>query len=290
MGQHRIQRALLNNFAFPGTQKKSMMTWTLDTKMQRPHRKSTKKTGFFETTCSPEVDELITRAEQDFLPVLIDLREGHFSTFHNDQHLRTLIQFVSFHYVRSNAFNNQISHLTETLAGIGQMSADEATAESTRLTSHQHRETYIELTNAVASCLTHFTFAPLTVTGTSNFITSDNIVGVFLTPDKRTVVWFPVGTRHGIWATNDRSSKQILGPTTTSKGHITFTGIPESPILSIQDTPPHERDDKFFATVNSSIAKGSNVLFAHAKEDIDLTITFGTENTSQYIYTPLRQI
>ena len=48
MGQHRIQRAMLNNFAFAGPQMNSKMVWALEANGQRPYRKSTRNTGFFE--------------------------------------------------------------------------------------------------------------------------------------------------------------------------------------------------------------------------------------------------
>lgn len=286
MGQHRVQRALLNNFAFPGHQKNSMMVWTLDAKERRPHRKSVKKTGFFDTECSPQVDKLITRAEQEFLPVLTELGKGNFRPFHNGVGHRKMIQFIAFHYVRSNTFNNQIAHLTTMLVKQGYLSPDQAKFEAARLTSHQHRKTYIELTAAVASCLTYFTISPITVTGSSNFITSDNILAVFQNRSTGTGIWFPIGPRHGIWAEDETSTKQILGPTPVVNGRISFPGIHERPFLAFQDTPPHEREEHFFATANSVIAKSSQYLFAHAKEDIDLAITSGSEDTSQYIYVP----
>ena len=286
MGQHRIQRAMLNNFAFAGPQMNSKMVWVLEANGQRPYRKSTRNTGFFDIECSPGVDELVSRAEQHFRPVLTDLGKGNFSSFHNGEQHRKLIHFIAFHYVRSNSFSNQVSHLTAILCDHGLLSPDQAALEAARLTSHQHRETYIDLTNAVASCLTYFTFFPLTITGASNFITSDNILGVSQTPSKGTSIWFPVGSHHAILAEDESSTKQILGPTKVSNGRITFLGVPESPILKIQDTTPHEREARFFASMNSYVAKGSKVLFAHTKEDIDLAITSGTEDMSQYVYTP----
>ena len=79
MGQHQIQRQILQNFSFAGRQPNSRETWFLTTSGYQPISRSVDRVGFFEVDCSEDVDSYITDLENGFKDSLQRFSRGAFT-------------------------------------------------------------------------------------------------------------------------------------------------------------------------------------------------------------------
>lgn len=287
MGQHRIQRQLLQNFSFPGPQTNSRHTWCLDKGGYRPQSRSVNRVGFFEVGCSEAVDDCITKLEDGFKATLERFSRGEFTYSGMG---RETYDFIAMHYVRSQAYRRQIEYVVgECHRNLG-LSQPHAEAEYKRLTSHQDVAVFEDLVDGVARTLTHYTMYPAVFTGDLTLVTSDKIMyaGMADSVDQETLVWFPLSPSTGLALMSDGHAGQILGPdmeVDTYLGRINFAKLPEAPILRCQPPQPTEGNEDFFNQFNGMMVQGSTQLYAANRNDIDVALRHANSPTG-YRYQP----
>ena len=173
MGQHRIQRQILLNFSFEGRQPNAREVWSLQAGGYKPAQRSIRKVGFFQIQCSPDVDSYITRLEDRFKDSLPKFSDGSFDRADVG---RDMYDFLAMHYVRSFACRIQIEHMVGEFWRRSMLSQPQAESEYIRLTSNQDVRVFHQLVDSVARVLTHYLVAPVVITGSRPFITSDKVM------------------------------------------------------------------------------------------------------------------
>lgn len=287
MGQHRIQRQLLQNFSFPGPQTNSQHTWCLNKGGYRPESRSVDRVGFFEVGCSEAVDDYITKLEDGFKTTLERFSRGEFTYSGMG---RETFDFIAVHYVRSQACRRQIEHVVgECNRNLG-LAQPQAEAEYKRLTSHQDVSVFEDLVDGVSRTLTNYTMYPAVFTGPLTFVTSDKVMysGMVESCEKETLVWFPLTPSTGLALMSDGHAGQILGPhmvVNQQLGRINFAKLPEAPILRCQPPEPTEGNEDFVNQFNGMMVQGSTQLYAANRNDIDVALRHANSPTG-YRYQP----
>lgn len=287
MGQHRIQRQLLQNFSFPGPQTNSQHIWCLNKGGHRPASRSVGRVGFFEVGCSEAVDDYITKLEDGFKATLERFSRGEFTYSGMG---RETLDFIAMHYVRSQACRRQIEHVVgECHRNLG-LAQPQAEAEYKRLTSNQDVAVFADLVDGVSRTLTHYTMYPVVFTSPPTFVTSDKIMysGMVESDEQETLVWFPLSPYTGLALMSDGHAGQILGPhieVDRHLGRINFAKLPEAPILRCQPPEPKEGNEDFAGQFNGMMVQGSTQLYAANRDDIDTALRHANSPTG-YRYQP----
>ena len=287
MGQHRVQRQILQNFSFPGTQPNSLETWYLKTDSYQPSKRSKNRVGFFDVECSESVDQYITKRENDFKDKLHRFSAGNIS---RGDVGRDLYDFIAMHYVRSQACSLQIRHLVDTCRDNSGLSQRQADSEYKRLTSRQDVKVFDKLVNSVSMVLTHYLVLPVMFTGPWSFLTSDKLMSASKaeTDGRPTLVWFPVTPSIGFWLNSKGFGGQILGPVGVDRltGIIEFVRIPEAQPLRFQAPMPEKGDPAFVAEVNRMMLKGSTELYSADLDAMKSALQTADQPTG-YQYQPI---
>ena len=286
MGQHRIQRQILQNFSFQGRQKKSRETCWLEKNSFKPQPRSIKKVGFFEVGCSDRVDQYITDLEDGFKDKLSRFSRGEFARTDVG---RETYDFIAMHYVRSQACRLQIQYMVTKIWQDALLTQPQVEEEYQRLTLHQDLQVFRDLVDSVARTLTYYMLCPMLITGPSQFLTSDKIIyaGQTGSKERENFVWFPLSPSIGLSLTSEGSTGQILGPTEVSRayGRINFLKLPESPYLRCQAPSPQETSAEAVTAFNQLMVRGSTELYAVNSFTIDSTLRYDDGPTG-YRYTP----
>ena len=289
MGQHRIQRQILQSFSFQGRQKNSQDVWFLRKDSFQPQPRSIRSIGFFDVACSSQVDRYITDLEDGFKEKLLRFSQGRFAETDVG---RETYDFIAMHYVRSKACSLQIHHMVDHCWRTGRLTHPQAEAEYLRLTSHQDLAVFRDLVDSVARVLTHYMLIPLIVTGPSQFLTSNKIVyaGQDGSEERRNFVWFPLSPSTGLCLRSDQRTGQILGPIEVNPtiGEITFAKIPESVFLRCQEPEAQEVNVPVFTAYNHLMVHGSTELFAANPSNIDHALQY-YDGQSGFRYTPTQE-
>ena len=277
MGQHRIQRQILQNFSFEGRQINSRETWWLNKASHRPAPRSIRRVGFFEVDCSEEVDGHITELENGFKDPLHRFSRGGFSRADVG---REIYDFIAMHYVRSQACRLQIEHVVDKCRHSLGLSQEQAEAEYERLTTHQDIGVFQDLVDGVSRTLTHYLLCPQIITGPSSFLTSDKIMcaSTAESEQRETFVWFPLSPNTGLCLVSDGHAGQMLGPiveVNRQTGRIGFGKSPEAQLLRCQAPSPQEGDAEFVNTLNRMMLQGSTELYATDRQSLDSALGFG---------------
>ncbi len=284
MGQHQIQRQILRNFTFPGRQPNSLETWHLSSDSYRPSKRSTKGIGVFEVDCSVDVDDFITRRENEFKDLLHRFSDGRFTKTDVG---RDLYDFIALHYVRSHAFSLQIRHLASVYRRNSVLTETQAESEFRRLTNHQDVALFRELVECVSRVLTHYIVCPVITDSRWSFVTSDKIVtaATFETSHRPTMAWFPISPSIGFYLDSDGKTGQILGPTEVAPGSgtIKFVKVPEAAWLRTQKPEPVEADGAFFDTLNAMMVENSTEILACDRRALDAAL-INTRQPTGYKY------
>ena len=287
MGQHRIQRQILQNFSFQGRQPNSREIWWLNKMGHRPARRSIRRVGFFEVDCSEEVDNRITDLEDRFKDPLRRFTQGRFA---RSDVGREIYDFIAMHYVRSQACCLQIEHVLHRRHHDLGLSQEQAAKEYNRLTSHQDLGVFQDLVEGVARTLTHYLLCPIIVTGSGSFITSDKIMSssIVESGQRETFVWFPLSSTMGLCLISDGHTGQILGPVVEvdrQSGQIGFGRLPESEWLRCQAPTSQEGREEFFNTLNGMMVGGSTELYATDRHTMDSAL-LASESPNEFEYRP----
>ena len=286
MGQHRIQRQILQSFSFQGRQGNSRETWWLGKKNFKPQSRSINRVGFFEVACSDEVDQYITALEDGFKDRLFRFSQGEFT---RTDVRRDTYHFIAMHYVRSQACRHQIEYMVSKIWQAGMLTQPQAEEEYRRLTSHQDLHVFRDLVDSVASTLTYYVMHPLVITSPSQFLTSDKIIYAGQTGSKEVgnYVWFPMSPSIGLFLTSEGLTGQILGPTKVngSTGRISFVKLLEPPLLQCEAPALQEESSEVVTARNQLMVRGSTELYATNSLTIDSALRCGEEPTG-YGYTP----
>ena len=242
MGQHRVQRQLLQNFSFEGRQPNSRETWSLNSRGHRPVSRSIRRVGLFEVDCSEDVDRYITRLENGFKDSLRRFSNGEFT---RTEVGRGVYEFIAMHYVRSQACRLQIEYVVDKHLQDAGLTHHQAEMELCRLTSHQDVRVFQDLVDGVSRSLTHYMLCPLAMTGPWSFVTSDKIMsaGTFESDQRETFVWFPLSPSTGLCLMSDGHAGQLLGPVVQvnrRSGRIGFAKVTEAQWLRCQAPSPQE--------------------------------------------------
>ena len=287
MGQHRIQRQVLQNFSIKGRQLNSREIWCLNPDDYKPNPRSIRRVGFFQVDCSHAVDQYITSLEDKFKDTL-----GRFSRqeFVETDVGRETYNFIAMHYVRSQACRRQIEHIVGICWRDLGLPQPEAEAEYNRLTRLQDVPTFRDLVDCTASALTHYIMYPMITTGPCRFITSDKIMqaSTVKSGKRQTFLWFPLSASVGMCLISDGHVGQILGPNVMvdhEAGQIIFAKQPEAEMLRCQMPRPQEDAPEFVNELNSMMVVGSNGLYAADPEDIDAALLSAAQPTG-YRYRP----
>ena len=286
MGQHQVQRQLLQNFSFPGRQPNSRETWRLSVDSHRPSSRSVRRVGFFEVECSEEVDGYITACEDNFKDLLHRFSSA---TFKKDDVGRSLYDFIAMHYVRSEACRRQLEHMLDECVRQSRITQEQADLERVRLTSYQDRDIFEDLVDSVARVLTHYVVCPVIIDDSWKFLTSDKIMSAVTVPgqSRKTAVWFPIGPSTGLYLDSEGYGGQILGPTGIDRksGRIIFVKPQEAEWLRFQAPDPQEGTQEFVTALNVLMVEKSADLYAGDSDTIDS----GLQNAQQptgYRYLP----
>ena len=289
MGQHRIQRQILQSFSFQGRQKNSREVWWLRKDSFRPQPKSIRGVGFFDVACSPQVDQYITDLEDGFKEKLLLFSQGKFAETDVG---RETYDFIAMHYVRSRACSLQMHHMVNYCWETGRLTHPQAEAEYRRLTSHQDLRVFRYLVDSVASVLTHYMLIPQIITGPSQFLTSDKIIyaGQDGSEERRNFVWFPLSPSTGLCLRSDQRTGQILGPFEANKtvGEISFTKIQEAASLRCQEPESQEGSAEVFTAYNHLMIHGSSEIFAADPSNIDYALSY-YDGPAGYSYKPSQE-
>ena len=288
MGQHRIQRQILQSFSFQGRQK-SREAWWLRKDSFKPQPRSIRGVGFFDVACSDGVDQYITDLEAGFKDKLFRFSRGEFAEADVG---RETYDFIAMHYVRSRACSLQIQHMVRECWRTGMLTQPQAEQEYRRLTSHQDLRVFRDLVNSVAGVLTHYVLRPLLITGPSQFLTSDKILyaGQDGSKERRNFVWFPLSPWTGLCLTSDDRTGQVLGPIEVNRtlGEISFIKIPESTYLRCQEPELQEQSAEVFTAYNQLLVQGSTELYAAELSTIHFALSYRDFPTG-YRYTPAKE-
>ena len=284
MGQHQIQKQLLQNFSFEGSQPNSRETWYLNTVHYQPAKRSIRSVGFFEVACSEDVDRYITDLEDGFKDSLQRLSRGDFDKADVG---RGIYDFIAMHYVRSQAFRLQIEYIVDQRSGLTQQQTE---AERHRLSSHQDIEVFSDLVDNVSRTLTHYLLCPLVMTELPSFLTSNKIMcaSTVESDERETFVWFPIAPSIGLCLMSDGHAGQILGPIVEVHhqfGRIRFTKSSEAPQLRCQAPSPQEGNAEFVNTLNRMMIEGSTELYAADRNAMDSALRTAALPTG-YRYQP----
>ena len=287
MGQHRIQRQILQNFSFAGRQGNSRHVWWLSTIGYQPTERPIGRVGFFSVNCSEAVDDYITDLEDEFKNIVHRFGDGNFRP---EDVERPTYNFIAMHYVRSLGFRRQIEYVIRECWSQGLLSQPLGEAEYKRLTAHQDVGLFDYLVDRVARVLTNYTLYPIANTGARSFVASDKIMyaGLVESAEQKTIVWFPLSSSVGLFLESDGHVGQILGPFVSvdrRSGRVNFDEVPEAAWLRCQEPTPHEVDDAFFDTVNGLMVQGSKELFSLDRIEIDAALK-NAMKPSRFQYTP----
>ena len=283
MGQHQIQKQLLENFSFEGRQPNSRETWYLDTVRYQPAKRSIQNVGFFEVACSEDVDRYMTDLEDGFKNSLQRLSRGDFDKADAG---RGIYDFIAIHYVRSQACRLQIEYIVER-SGLTQQQME---AERHRLSSHQDIEVFSDLVDNVSRTLTHYLLCPLVMTEPRSFLVSNKIMcaSTVESDERETFVWFPIAPSIGLCLMSDGYVGQILGPIVEvhhQSGRIRFAKSSEAPWLRCQAPSPQEGNAEFVNTLNRMMIIGSTELYAADRNAMDSALRTA-ELPTGYRYQP----
>ena len=209
MGQHRIQRQILQNFSFQGRQANSRETSWLGKDSFKPQSRSINRVGFFEVGCSDEVDQYITVLEDGFKEKLFRFSQGKFARTDVG---RETYDFIAMHYVRSQACRLQMQYMVSECWRAAMLTQPRAEEEYRRLTSYQDLRVFRDLVDSVARTLIHYVLRPLLITGPSQLLTSDKIIyaGQAESKERENFVWFPLSPSIGLSLTSEVRAGQIL--------------------------------------------------------------------------------
>ena len=286
MGQHRIQRQILQNFSFKGRQANSQETWWLEKNSYKSQPRSIYRVGFFNVACSSRVDDYITDLENQLKDKLSLFSQGEFAKTDVG---RDTYDLIAMHYVRSQGCRHQIEHMVRECWFKGILTQPQAEEECRRLTSHQDLQTFRSLVDSVASTLTHYLMTPILINSSSQFLTSDKIIyaGQAESKERQNLVWFPLSPSIGLALISDNRTGQILGPIEFSPrfGKISFTGIPEASWLRCQEPAPQDVSNEVVNTYNELMVRGSTELYATNSLTIDSALQH-TKDPTGYRYTP----
>ena len=287
MGQHRIQKQILKNFSFEGSQLNSREVWYLKVDRLKPSSRSIKGVGFFEVDCSEAVDEYIRMLENKFKETLCRFGKGDFAR--NDVGRETY-DFIGMHYVRSQAYSLQIAHILDECLRSRRLTELQVQAEFKHLTSHQDVNVFCDLVGSASRTLTHYVMFPLVMAGSGSFVTSDKIIyaGTIESGERETFAWFPLSPTTGVCLKSEGYAGQILGPVVKvnrSLGRISFAKSHEAPLLRCQKPLPQERGSEFFDALNGLMVAGSAELFANNCRALDSTLR-SLEQSTGYLYQP----
>ena len=286
MGQHRIQRQILQSFSFQGRQEYSRESWWLGKDTFQPQSRSIRGVGFFDVACSAQVDQYITDLEEGFKDKLLRFSQGDFA---ETEVGRETYDFIAMHYVRSRGCSLQIAHMVDHCRRTRMLRRPQAEEQYRRLTSHQNLGVFSDLVDSVARVLPHYMLIPLIITGPSQFLTSDKIIyaGQDGSEERRNFVWFPLSPSTGLCLRSDQRTGQILGPIEVNgtSGQISFHKIPEPAYLRCQEPEPQERTTEVFTAYNQLMVHGSTELYAAEPSTIDYALSYWDGPTG-YRYTP----
>ena len=287
MGQHRIQRQILQNFSLQGRQPNSRETWWLNKVGHRPARRSIRRVGFFEVDCSEEVDSYITDLENRFKDPLHRFSQGRFARTDVG---REIYDFIAMHYVRSQACRLQIEHVVHRCRHDSGLPKEQAEREYDRLTSNQDFEVFQYLVEGVSRTLTHYLLCPTIVTGSGSFVTSDKIMSARTVESghRETFVWFPLSPTMGLCLISDGHAGQILGPVVEvnhQSGRIGFARLPEAEWLRCQAPSQQEGSEEFFNTLNGMMVEGSTELYATDRDAMDSAL-LAADSSNEFNYRP----
>ena len=289
MGQHRIQRQILQNFSFQGRQGSSRETWWLEKKSFKPQPRSIRGVGFFEVGCAEQVDQYITGLEDKFKDKLYRFSQGEFA---RTDFGRDTYNLIAMHYVRSQACRIQFEHMVRECWRAGRLTHPDAEEEYRRLTSHQNLRVFRNLVDSVATTLTHYLMTPILINSSSQFLTSDKIIyaGQAESKERQNLIWFPLSPSIGLCLISDNRTGQILGPIEVNKplGRISFVKVREAPLLRCQEPLPQDVSDEVVNTYNELMVRGSTELYAANSFTIDAALEH-TEGPTGYSYTPTRE-
>ena len=286
MGQHRIQRQILQSFSFQGPQKGSRQTWWLGKKTFKPQPHSINGVGFFEVGCAKQVDQYITDLENEFKDKLSRFSRGEFT---QEDVGRETYNLIAMHYVRSQACRIEIEHMVREHRIRGLLKYPEAEGEYQRLASHQDLQVFQSLVNSVASTLTHYLMTPMLINSTSQFLTSDKIVyaGQIPSEQRQNFVWFPMSPSVGLALISDNHTGQILGPTEVKQrsGRISIAKQQEATTLRCQKPSPQDVTTEAVNAYNELMVRGSTELYAIDCSSIDSALQLADDPTG-YSYVP----
>ena len=289
MGQHRIQRQILQNFSFQGRQGSSRETWWLGKNSFKPQPCSIDRVGFFEVGCAEQVDQYITDLENGFKDKLSRFSHGEFG---KKDVGRDTYDLIAMHYVRSQACRHQIEHMVRECWRRDILTQPQAEEEYQRLTSHQDLQVFRSLVDSVASTLTHYLMTPILINSSSQFLTSNKIIyaGQVESEERQNLVWFPMSPSIGLALISDNRTGQILGPTEINRrfGRISFVKIPEASWLRCQEPSHQDVSTEVVKTYNDLLIRGSTELYAVNSFSIDSALQHTDEPTG-YRFNPTRE-
>lgn len=273
LGQHRIQRQILLNFSFRGRQPKARNVWCLQAEGYEPAQRSIRNVGFFEVSCSPDVDSYIKLLENRFKDYLPRLSSG---SFNRADVGRELYDFLAVHYVRSLGCRSQIQHMVGEFWRNSMLSQPQAELEYVRLSSYQDIRVFQQLVASVASVLTHYLVAPVVINGSRPFITANKVMNaaVVESENRQTLVWFPLSPSTGMLLESPANGKQLLGPFAVDRrlGRVTPAKVRESPLLLCKEPVPEDGSEAFFNVLNGMMVRGSTEIYAADRSLIDAAL------------------
>ena len=201
-----------------------------------------------------------------------------------------MYDFLAMHYVRSLACRLQIQHLVREFSRRSMLSHPQAESKYIRLSSHQDVRIFQQLVDNVARVLTHYLVAPVVITGSRPFITSDKVMNAVVveSESRQTLVWFPLSPSSGILLESAADGGQLLGPFAVDcrLGRVTPHKIPEAPLLRCNPPTPEAGNEPFFNVLNGMMVRGSTEMYAADHAHFDSALR-SAEPPSRFRYKPI---
>ena len=278
MGQHPIDRKLMEHFAFPAPRSPMPHVWYLGGQNRRPQIRPVASVAKFELDCSPEVDHYIASMQNRFAQATVRIAGG---SEVEAADWMAMIDCIAIHAVRSPILWTQLASELNRLVEAGSVTQSQASAEFERLIGHRDLSLFKLLVQCAAATFSNLVARLAIPKVDQEFVTGDSVIQISadtqdLIPGTGVLTWFPMGPYVGLMIYGEERWSPIVGLSVDGErpGTVKPTGPPRRLEIRAPTEEPLEIEAGGF---NSLIAFSGRKVFARSREAIDAALAKGVE-------------